>query len=97
LVWNLLVFALALLTYRRLKLRLPAGVVGLLWLAVYAFGRFWLSFLREDSLLYGLRQAQWASLAMILAAFVLSAAWLTWARRGRGDAELPAASTAAQG
>ncbi|MDQ6899263.1 MAG: prolipoprotein diacylglyceryl transferase, partial [Candidatus Dormibacteraeota bacterium] len=53
LVWNLLVFALALLTYRRLKLRLPAGVVGLLWLAVYAFGRFWLSFLREDSLLYG--------------------------------------------
>ncbi len=97
LVWNLLVFAVALLTYRRLKLRLPTGVVGLLWLAVYAFGRFWLSFLREDSLLYGLRQAQWASLAMILAAVGLSAVWLAWERRGRRDAELPAEPTAARG
>ncbi len=91
LIWNLIVFSVALLTYRRLKLRLPAGVVGMLWLAVYAFGRFWLSFLREDSLLYGLRQAQWASLAMIAAAVVLSALWLAWDRRGgRRDAELPA-------
>ncbi|MDQ6637700.1 MAG: prolipoprotein diacylglyceryl transferase [Candidatus Dormibacteraeota bacterium] len=97
LLWNLLVFAVALLTYRRLKLRLPTGVVGLLWLAVYSFGRFWLSFLREDSLLYGLRQAQWASLAMILAAAVLSAVWLAWEKRSRSDTELPTAPTAAQG
>lgn len=97
LLWNLLVFAGALLTYRRLKLRLPTGVVGLLWLALYSFGRFWLSFLREDSLLYGLRQAQWASLAMILAAAVLSAVWLAWEKRSRSDTELPTAPTAPQG
>ncbi|MGI8564475.1 MAG: prolipoprotein diacylglyceryl transferase [Candidatus Dormibacter sp.] len=97
LLWNLLVFAGALLTYRRLKLRLPTGVVGLLWLALYSFGRFCLSFLREDSLLYGLRQAQWASLAMILAAAVLSAVWLAWEKRSRSDTELPTAPTAPQG
>jgi len=42
--------------------------VGLAWLGTYAAGRFLLSYLREDSLLLGLRQAQWAGLLMVLIA-----------------------------
>ncbi len=79
LLWNLLVFGVAMLTYNRFKRRLPDGVTGLFWLSVYAIGRFFLSFLRTDSLVFGLRQAQWASLAMIAISIVLSAIWM---RRG---------------
>lgn len=75
LIWNLLVFIVAMLTYNLFKRRLPDGVTGLIWLAVYSVGRFLLSFLREDSLFFGLRQAQWASLAMILVAVVGIAVW----------------------
>lgn len=75
LIWNLLVFIVAMLTYNLFKRRLPDGVTGLIWLAVYSVGRFLLSFLREDSLFFGLRQAQWASLAMILVAVVGIALW----------------------
>ena len=57
--------------YSRMKARLPDGVVGLLWLALYALGRTLLSFLREDSLFFGLRQAQWAGLGMVLVAVVV--------------------------
>jgi len=76
LLWNLLVFGTAILTYRWFKRRLPAGVTGLIWLSVYAAGRFMLSFLREDSLVFGLRQAQWASLAMIAGSAVAIAIWM---------------------
>jgi phosphatidylglycerol:prolipoprotein diacylglycerol transferase len=68
LLWNLLVFAAALATWPRLKRALPDGATGLIWLGAFAVGRFFLSFLREDSLILGLRQAQWASLAMIVVA-----------------------------
>ncbi len=54
--------------YGRLKARFPDGVLGLWFLGVYAVGRFFLSYLRADQVEYGLRQAQWASLAMILLA-----------------------------
>jgi phosphatidylglycerol:prolipoprotein diacylglycerol transferase len=77
LVWNLAVFAVALLTYRWFKRRLPVGATGLVWLSVYAAGRFALSFLREDSLVFGLRQAQWASLLMIAVAAAAVAFWMT--------------------
>src|SRR5205085_3133326 len=40
LLWNLLVFGVAMVTYRAFKRRLPPGVTGLIWLAVYAAGRF---------------------------------------------------------
>jgi phosphatidylglycerol---prolipoprotein diacylglyceryl transferase len=76
LVWNLVVFGVAMATYNLFKRRLPVGVTGLIWLSVYAFGRFMLSFLREDSLVFGLRQAQWASLAMIVASAVAIAIWM---------------------
>ena len=75
LLWNLLVFAVAMLTYDRFKKRVPVGVVGLTWLSVYAMGRFFLSFLRTDSLVLGLRQAQWAGLAMVVISIVLIAIW----------------------
>jgi phosphatidylglycerol:prolipoprotein diacylglycerol transferase len=81
LTWNLIVFTVAMLTYDRFKRRVPVGVVGLTWLSVYAIGRFFLSFLRTDSLVFGLRQAQWAGLAMVVVSIVLVAIWTTQARR----------------
>lgn len=57
--------------YNRMKARFPDGVVGLIWLALYAGGRTLLSFMREDSLFLGLRQAQWAGIAMVLVALIV--------------------------
>lgn len=85
LIWNLMVFTAAMLTFDRFKRRVPAGVVGLTWLSVYAMGRFCLSFLRTDSLVLGLRQAQWAGLAMVVVSVVLIAIWAFQARRGKPD------------
>jgi phosphatidylglycerol---prolipoprotein diacylglyceryl transferase len=76
LIWNLIVFAVAIVTYPLFKRRLPAGVTGLIWLSVFAVGRFSLSFLRTDSLVFGLRQAQWASLLMIAISIVGITIWL---------------------
>ena len=81
LIWNLLVFAVSIVTYPLFKRRLPVGVTGMIWLAVYAAGRFLLSFLRKDSLLFGLRQAQWASLLMIVVALAAIAFWMFWQGR----------------
>jgi phosphatidylglycerol---prolipoprotein diacylglyceryl transferase len=81
LIFNLAVFWTAMFTYRWFKRRLPVGVTGLIWLSVYAAGRFFLSFLRKDSLAFGLRQAQWASLGMIAASIVLIAIWTYWPSR----------------
>ena len=58
--------------YGRLKARFPAGVIGLWFLGLYAVGRFFLSYLRADQIEYGLRQAQWASLVMIVLAIGFS-------------------------
>jgi phosphatidylglycerol:prolipoprotein diacylglycerol transferase len=92
LIWNLLVFGTAVLTYRAFKRRLPPGVTGLIWLSVYAAGRFVLSYLRTDSLLFGLRQAQWASLAMILVSAIAIAVWMR--RRAPQPSEREAAPVA---
>jgi phosphatidylglycerol:prolipoprotein diacylglycerol transferase len=67
-LWCILLLAVGLPLYRRLKARYPDGVVGLGWLGIYAAGRFLLSYMREDSLLLGLRQAQWAGLLMVVIA-----------------------------
>jgi phosphatidylglycerol---prolipoprotein diacylglyceryl transferase len=58
--------------YSRLKARFPDGVLGLVFLGIYAVGRFFLSYLRADQVEYGLRQAQWASLVMIILAIGFS-------------------------
>jgi phosphatidylglycerol:prolipoprotein diacylglycerol transferase len=92
LIFNLLVFAVAMATYPLFKRRLPLGVTGLFWLSVYAIGRFLLSFLREDSLFLGLRQAQWASLLMVAIAIVAIAVWM---RPGRREPAEPLPETTA--
>jgi phosphatidylglycerol:prolipoprotein diacylglycerol transferase len=57
--------------HQRLKKRVPAGVLGLAYLGLYAAGRFLLSYLRLDPAIFlGLRQAQLASLLMVLIALV---------------------------
>ena len=83
----LVLLAALLPLYNRMKARLPDGVVGLIWLALYALGRTLLSFLREDSLFLGLRQAQWAGLAMVLVAVIVIPILLR--RRGRTSAAGP--------
>ena len=66
--------------YGRMRRRFPDGVAGLLFLALYAVGRFWLSYFRADQIEWGLRQAQWASLAMVLFAIVAAPLLLRRAR-----------------
>ena len=75
--------------HRRLKARLPDGATGLIYFGTYAAGRFLLSFMRTDSLFLGLRQAQWASLAMVVFA-VAAIAFMVFRRRSA-----PAAPVAA--
>src|SRR5438034_638857 len=75
--------------HQRLKARLPNGVLGLLYFAVYAAGRFLLSYLRTDpGIFLGLRQAQIASLLMVLIALI--AAPVLFRRAGAGAAPTPA-------
>jgi len=67
---------------QRLKARLPDGVVGLLYFAVYAAGRFFLSYLRLDPAVFlGLRQAQLASALMVVLAIILTPILLRRASR----------------
>jgi phosphatidylglycerol:prolipoprotein diacylglycerol transferase len=68
----LLILAAVLPFHQRLKARLPDGVLGLIYFGVYAAGRFLLSYLRTDpGVLLGLRQAQLASLLMVVIAVVV--------------------------
>src|SRR5207244_12773441 len=70
----LLILAAVLPFHQRLKARLPAGVLGLIYLAVYAAGRFFLSFLRTDPAVFlSLRQAQLASALMVVIAIIATA------------------------
>jgi phosphatidylglycerol---prolipoprotein diacylglyceryl transferase len=63
--------ALLLPFHQRLKARLPDGVPGLIYLGLYGLGRFWLSYYRTDpAIVFGLRQAQLASLLMFVIAAV---------------------------
>jgi prolipoprotein diacylglyceryl transferase len=75
------ILALLMPFYFRLKARLPAGVAGLVFLGIYAFGRFWLSYFRADQIEYGLRQAQWASLLMVVLALLFIPILLSRSRR----------------
>ena len=57
--------------HQRLKKRLPDGVLGLVYFGLYAIGRFFLSYFRLDvQIIFGLRQAQIASLLMVLIAVI---------------------------
>ena len=92
-VLTLVILALLLPFHQRLKARLPDGVLGLIYLGVYAFGRFWLSFFRTDpSVFLGLRQAQIASALMVIIAIVVIPILLRLRRRPEHEA--PAAALA---
>jgi phosphatidylglycerol---prolipoprotein diacylglyceryl transferase len=70
-ILTLLLLAAILPFHQKLKARLPDGVLGLVYLGVYAAGRFFLSYYREDmQIVFGLRQAQLASLLMVVIAVV---------------------------
>jgi phosphatidylglycerol---prolipoprotein diacylglyceryl transferase len=70
-VLTLALLAVLLPFHQRLKARLPDGVLGLIYLGLYAAGRFFLSFYRTDPVVFlGLRQAQLASLLMVAIAVV---------------------------
>jgi phosphatidylglycerol:prolipoprotein diacylglycerol transferase len=67
----LLILGAILPFHERLKKRLPDGVIGLVYLGLYAAGRFFLSYFREDmQIVFGLRQAQIASLLMVVIAVI---------------------------
>ncbi len=91
-VLTLVILGALLPFHQRLKARLPDGVLGLAYMAIYALGRFWLSFFRTDpSVFLGLRQAQVASAVMVLFAVVAIPILIQRARRGGGE---PAAALA---
>jgi phosphatidylglycerol:prolipoprotein diacylglycerol transferase len=70
-VLTLSLLALLLPFHQRLKAKLPDGAAGLIYLGLYGLGRFWLSYFRTDpAIVYGLRQAQLASLFMSVVAVV---------------------------
>lgn len=69
-IYDLLLFGLLLLVRRRLK---RDGVLFALYAAVYAFGRFWISALREGApFLMGLREAQAISVLVFVATVPLA-------------------------
>ena len=76
--------------HQRLKARLPDGALGLIYLAVYGVGRFFLSFYRLDPAVFiGLRQAQLASALMVLIA-IIAIPVLFRLRASRASAPAPA-------
>ena len=83
--------ALLLPFHQRLKTRLPNGVPGLLYLGLYGLGRFWLSYYRTDpAIVFGLRQAQLASLLMFVVAAVAIPILVRQARASAKPAVAPA-------
>ncbi|MDQ6879223.1 MAG: prolipoprotein diacylglyceryl transferase [Candidatus Dormibacteraeota bacterium] len=70
-ILTLVVLGALLPFHRRLKARLPDGVLGLTYLGLYGLGRFFLSYFRTDPAVFaGLRQAQVASLVMVVIAVI---------------------------
>jgi phosphatidylglycerol---prolipoprotein diacylglyceryl transferase len=70
-ILTLVIFGALLPFHQRLKARLPSGVLGLTYLGLYGIGRFFLSYYRTDPAIFaGLRQAQLASLLMVVIAVV---------------------------
>ncbi|MHB8588135.1 MAG: prolipoprotein diacylglyceryl transferase [Candidatus Dormibacteraceae bacterium] len=71
-VLTLLLLAAILPFHQKLKARLADGVLGLVYLSLFAVGRFFLSFYRADLLIvFGLRQAQLGSLLMVVIAVIV--------------------------
>ncbi len=91
-VLTLVILLVLLPFHQRLKARFPDGVLGLIYLGLYGIGRFFLSFYRTDpSVFLGMRQAQVASLLMVLIAVVAIPILF---RRSRSRREEPAEALA---
>lgn len=76
-LYDLAIFGLLLLLRPRLK---RDGLLFVLYTALYAFGRFWISALREDApFLMGLKEAQVVSITALLLALPLGV--YLWRRR----------------
>lgn len=74
----------------RLKRALPNGVTGLIYLSLYAIGRFWLSYDRADQIIaLGLRQAQLACVVMVVLALVATPFLFRHRRRAEGEPAAP--------
>jgi phosphatidylglycerol:prolipoprotein diacylglycerol transferase len=70
-ILTLAILAAILPFHQRLKARLPSGVLGLVYLGLYGAGRFFLSYYRTDPAVFaGLRQAQLASLLMVVISII---------------------------
>lgn len=83
------ILAILLPFHQRIKSRLADGVLGLIYLSLYGIGRFWLSYFRADqAVLLGFRQAQIASLLMVLIAIVAIPILVRRARAGAEPAEV---------
>jgi phosphatidylglycerol:prolipoprotein diacylglycerol transferase len=94
-VLTLVLLLLILPLHQRLKRRLPDGVLGLVYLGLYGVGRFFLSYYRTDpSVIYGLRQAQIASLLMFVIAVVAIPFLFRFRRRGPAEPEAQAEALA---
>ena len=88
---TLVLLLLILPFHQRLKRRLPDGVLGLVYLGLYGLGRFFLSYYRTDpSVVFGLRQAQLASLLMFVIAAVAIPILLRRRRRPEPEAQAEA-------
>jgi hypothetical protein len=70
-ILTLVLFGAILPFHQRLKKTLPVGVLGMIYLGLYGVGRFFLSYYRTDPAVFaGLRQAQLASLLMVVIAVI---------------------------
>jgi phosphatidylglycerol:prolipoprotein diacylglycerol transferase len=88
---TLAILAALLPFHQRLKAKLPAGVLGLIYLGLYGAGRFFLSYLRTDPAVFGgLRQAQLASLLMVVIAVVVIPILIRRGRAAKPPAPEPA-------
>jgi phosphatidylglycerol:prolipoprotein diacylglycerol transferase len=86
----LAILGLLLPFHQRLKQRLSNGVLGLIYFAVYAAGRFLLSYMRTDpSIFLGLRQAQIASALMVVIAVIAIPVLSRFASRDAEPAPVP--------
>ena len=75
LIWGAVVLAAIWQLGRRLS---PEGATAIIALVVNGFGRFFITFVREDPTWWGLQQAQWFGIAALL-----TAAIYTWRIRPR--------------
>ena len=82
--WKLWLVVVILVVWWALPRLKTDGMAFLLYLGLYAFGRFFLSYLRvNNELLFGLREAQLIALGVVIAVFPV--AW--WLRRRQSRAE----------